>query len=158
MRNAESQRGKPRFCSGGERVGLVISVAVANGLAPSFLRPSLQQLQHFYVVWIGRIVVVRYLVVRLWSLQNERYTVRARVLHEPLEGLLANASLPYENMSILVRSEFSVAVVQVEERRRFSSGILEFVEHRLERLLRFGDVIARGKEVARIESVARSPP
>ena len=84
----------------------------------------------------GGFVVVRYLVVLLRSLQNQRHSLLRRSLHEPFERLLPNAPVPYENVTILVRSELALAVVEMEERRRLPCGFLEFVEHRRECLLR----------------------
>src|SRR4029077_1271430 len=75
-------------------------------------------------------------------------------MHEPLSRVLPDAPVSYENVAILVRSQLSRAVVQMEERWRLPCGFLEFVQHRGECLLRRGDVVARGKEMAGVESVA----
>src|SRR5688572_24987940 len=131
MRNTKSQRRKPRFCTPG-----------APSPPSSFRRPTLQQFHHPYVVRVRRIVVVRNLVVLLGSLQDERDPIAARVLHEPFERLLANESVPYENVSILVGAELTSAVVQMKKRRSLAGGLLEFVEHGGESLLRFRDVVA----------------
>src|ERR1700730_16838459 len=79
-------------------------------------------------------------------------------MHEPFERLLPYVSIPYENVAILVRSQLSRTVVQMEEGWRLPCGFLEFVQHRGECLLRRGDVVARGKEMAGVESVPRSRP
>src|SRR3982074_2946522 len=79
-------------------------------------------------------------------------------MHEPFERLLPYVPVPYENVAILVRPQLSSAVVQMEEGWRLACGFLEFVQHRGERLLRRGDIVARGKEMAGVESVAGSRP
>src|SRR6266550_3515117 len=82
---------------------------------PSIPSPALQHFHHFHVVRIGRIIVVGDLIILLGSLENQRNIVAARVLHQPLERLLPYQSVPYENVAILVRSQLSGAVVEMEE-------------------------------------------
>src|SRR5450759_5857537 len=136
MRKPKFQRRKADFCASGRRGH------------SSCARPPLQQLHHFQVVRVGRIVTFPYVVVLLRGLENERHVTAAAVTHEPLERLLPYVSVPYGNVAILVRSQLSLAVVQMEERRRLARDFFKLVQHRSERLLRGGDVVARGEEVA----------
>src|SRR5688500_6648372 len=103
--------------------------STATWAPSSFTRPTLQQFHHPYVVGIRRIVVLRNVVVLLRSLQDERDPAAAWVLHEPLERLLANESVPYEDVSILVGTKLTRAVVQMEKGRSLAGRLLEFVEH-----------------------------
>src|SRR4051812_47100808 len=93
------------------------------------LRPPLQHFHHFHVVWVGRIVIVSHLVILLRRLENQRDSAAATILHQPLEGLLSNTAVPYENVPILIRSELPFAVVEMEEGRRLPRVLLELVEH-----------------------------
>src|SRR2546423_10503704 len=128
----------------------------ATSNAGLFAGPALQHLEHFHVVWIRRIVVLGYLVIGLRRLENQRDIIAAPILHQPLEGRLADVSFPYENVTIPVRSELGSAVIQMKKRGCLSDHLLELIEYVGERLSGGSDVVAGAEEVTGIESVSRS--
>ena len=81
-----------------------------------------------------------------------------RSLQQPPERLHADPPLPDQHVPVLVGSQPTFAVVEMEEGRRLAGGRLELVEDGRSAVRRRGDVVPRREQVAGVEPVAGARP
>src|SRR6185437_6696016 len=113
-----------------------------------------QELQHFDIVriWCDGVLGLDRVPVR--RLENQWYTGGTRIGQQPSERFAPDLALADERVTIPVRCERILAVVQVKERRRLGAGVLERVQYRALRLARRGDVVTSRKQMTGVEAIA----
>src|SRR3954447_2377841 len=90
----------------------------------------------------------------LWSLEDQGDVLTPLVPEQPAERLAPDLALSDQHMTVLVRAQRPIAVIQVKERGGTSGCFLEPIENAAKFCLRPGDIVSRRKQVAGIQAVA----